>query len=103
MGIDFKHPGRIISSAKRGPNGHVCVFNANVCTRSRGKIWWGDLDLTADSAELKKLAQEQREPVYVLRENDARFHNESSPQWEKAVAIYSPDAPAISMTYSDPL
>jgi hypothetical protein len=88
--LDFSSPGRMISGKKRCPDGHVCVFNANVCLKSKGKIWFGDLDLTLDADELLRLAAELREDVYVLREMDARFTTESSPRYENAVACYSP-------------
>lgn len=89
--IDFTQPGRMISGNKTCPKGHVCVFNANVCTKTRGKIWFGDLDISADAKELTRLAVEQGEEVYVLREIDARFRNEAAPKFEKAVARIQPD------------
>lgn len=89
--IDFSRPGRMISGSKRGPEGHVCVFNANICTRKAGKIWFGDLDLTTDADELKRLAAERNEMIFVLRERDARFMNEASPLLDEAVATISPD------------
>ena len=82
--------GRMISGTKTGPKGHVCVFNANICTKSKGKIWFGDLDLTADKVDLQKMAAEQGEEIYVLREKDARFQNEAKPLFENAVATISP-------------
>jgi len=88
--INWERSGRIISGSKRGPKGHVCVFNANVCTKSQGKIWFGDIDLTDDAADLARLAAEKREDVYVLREKDARFMNEAAPKFENAVAVMSP-------------
>lgn len=83
--------GRMISSSKTAPKGHVCVFNANICTKSNGKIWFGDIDLTDDHKDLAAMAVEQGEPIYVLREMDARFMNEAAPKFENAVAIISPD------------
>ena len=88
--IDFTRMGRMLNGSKTAPKGHVCVFNANVCTKTRGKIWFGDLDLTADVADLKRLAAEQGEDIYVLREMDARFMHEGAPKFENAVARYSP-------------
>jgi hypothetical protein len=82
--------GRMISGSKRGPEGHVCVFNANLCTRSGGKVWFGDIDITADAEQLKALAAEKGEDVYVLREHDARFQNEAKPLLGNAVAIVTP-------------
>jgi hypothetical protein len=81
----------MISSSKTAPKGHICVFNANVLIRSKGKIWFGDLDLTADASELARLAREQGEDVYVLREKDARFMTEAAPRWDNAVAVIKPD------------
>ncbi len=87
----FDYPGRMISGSKRGPKGHVCVFNANVLSKSRGKFWFGDLDLTLDADELKALAAKEGEPIYVLHEMDARFMTEANPKWENAVAIVYPN------------
>jgi hypothetical protein len=75
--------GRMISGSKSGykekyPNNKV-VFNANIVTKSRGKIWYGDLDLTLDTAQLMNVARELKEPLYVLYEMDARFENEDQP------------------------
>jgi hypothetical protein len=92
--IDFSLPGRMISGSKRIPPGHPdpsrVVFNANVLTRSEGKIWYGDLDLTKDEDDLRLLAKAKGEAVYVLREKDARFMTESNPRWDEAVAIIEP-------------
>lgn len=63
---------------------HLVVFNANVCL-SDGKIWYGDLDVTRDEAKLQELAEALGETVFVLREMDARFHNEVDPKLEAAV------------------
>lgn len=93
--INFNSPGRMISGSKTGPKGHICVFNANVCIKSKGKLWFGDLDLTDDMGDLKKLATDHNEPVYVLREMDARFRNEASPKYENAVAVIHPDGHTI--------
>lgn len=78
--------GRMISGVKIAPKGHVCVWNANLCTKA-GKFWFGDLDLTDDAEKLKALAAEKGEDIYVLRERDARFENEAKPLLENAVAI----------------
>lgn len=90
MPINFERPGRMMSGTKRGPEGHVCVWNANLCTIDGGKFWFGDLDLTADADDLKRLAAEKGCPVYVLREMDARFTTEAKPRFENAVAVIQP-------------
>lgn len=73
--------GRLISWSKTAyremnPNNFV-VFNANIVVPSKGKIWYGDLDITKDSDTLKKISEEINEPIYVLKEMDARFENEN--------------------------
>jgi hypothetical protein len=83
--------GRMISGTKTSPKGHVCVFNANICIKSRGKIWHGDLDLTDDAARLKAFAADVGEDIFVLRERDARFTTEANPKYENAVAIVRPN------------
>ena len=70
--------GRLISNSKslymkNNPN-HLVLFNANICTLSEGKIWFGDLDLTLDCFKLKEIASEIGEDLFVLRETDARFN-----------------------------
>jgi hypothetical protein len=74
--------GRMISGSKSGyrnmhPNNKV-VFNANVITKSKGKVWYGDIDITIDEENLKKIANEIKEDLYILYEMDARFGTENS-------------------------
>jgi len=84
FGLFYKYKlamGRMISGSKSGyreryPNNNV-VFNANIVTESRGKIWYGDLDITCDEESLRSIATELKEPLYILREMDARFENEN--------------------------
>lgn len=89
--INFAHPGRMISGSKIAPKGHVCVFNANLCSRSRGKFWFGDIDITADAADLKALAAKEGEEIFILREMDGRFMNEAKPLLNNSVARVHPD------------
>ena len=88
--IDFNRMGRMISGSKQSPKGQCCVFNANICTKSKGKIWFGDLNLTTEVEDLKRLAAEQGEDIFVLRERDARFDTADKPNFDAAVARYSP-------------
>lgn len=89
--VDFTRPGRMISGSKTGPKGHACVFNANVCSKSRGKFWFGAIDLTDDADSLRALATKEGEEIYVLRERDGRFENEAKPLLDKAAARVTPD------------
>lgn len=92
--------GRMVSASKsdyscRFPT-HVVVFNANVCTKTHGKIWHGDVDITKDEAKLIELAKALGEDVYVLREMDGRFENEGEPKLDSARAVVSTDKVTIS-------
>ena len=98
--IDFTHPGRMISGSKISPKGHICVFNANVCSKSRGKFWFGDIDITADANDLRKLAASEGEEIYILREMDGRFSNEAEPKLGNAVARIHPNGP-ITIVHPD--
>lgn len=86
--------GRMISGSKSGyvdmyPD-HKVIFNANIITKNRGKIWHGDLDITMDMESLENISKELEEDLYILREMDARFENEDAgfKYWkDKAIEI----------------
>jgi hypothetical protein len=86
--------GRMISGSKSGymerNPGNKVVFNANIVIESRGKVWYGDIDLSLDAAELMGVAKDLGEPMYILREMDARFENE-----KQSVEFYKHKAVAI--------
>jgi hypothetical protein len=70
----------------RRPGNHA-VWNANVVT-TKGKIWWGDLDLAYDSEKLQLVAEELQTDLYILYETDFRFDKENRPMSEvEKVAI----------------
>jgi hypothetical protein len=73
--------GRMISGSKSGyieiNQDHKVIFNANIVIKSRGKVWYGDLDLTLDREGLQLIANDLKESLYILREMDARFENEN--------------------------
>jgi hypothetical protein len=70
--------GRMISASKTAPKGHLCGWNANIIVDG-SKIWFGDIDITKDQKKLDKLAKDFGKDIYVVRERDARFANESKP------------------------
>jgi hypothetical protein len=86
--------GRMMAVSKTGYQNKypdsVCLWNANVFTKGKGKIWWGDLDLTRDAEELKRFAKDQGEELFILRERDGRFDNEQAPDLSLAVARIAP-------------
>ena len=69
--------GRMISPHKSAPKGCVCVWNGNLVSPSRGKVWFGDLNLTREGEKLKEVAKAAGETLYVLREMDCRFDTEN--------------------------
>ncbi len=75
------HLGRMIGSSKslyrKNNPDNLIVFNANVISESKGKIWYGDLDLTKDHDILSEVAKELGESLYILYEHDARFGSEN--------------------------
>lgn len=73
--------GRMLSYSKseyRAENPRsVCYFNANIVTAKEGKVWYGDLDLTKDALALKIVAEESGQIIYVLKEMDCIFEDET--------------------------
>ena len=67
------------SEYRRANPANIVVFNANIFTESKGKVWWGDLDVTVSKEALQAVANEIGETIYVLREHDGRFENENLP------------------------
>lgn len=73
--------GRMVCSSKSlyremFPDNEV-YFNANIFVLGEGKIWYGDLDVTNDIEALKNVASRIGKDLYILREMDGRFENES--------------------------
>lgn len=71
------HPGRMISGSKTMyrkmyPNNTV-IFNGNIFTENRGKVWHGDLDLTRDTEKLERIANSTNEDLYILTESVGRW------------------------------
>lgn len=76
--------GRMISDSKSGYKEEhlfntVC-FNANIFIKKAEvyfKIWYGDLDISLEGDILKKIAEELKTTLYVVKEMDGRFKNEN--------------------------
>jgi hypothetical protein len=69
--------GRMIAKHKdcysREHQGELVIFNANVLTKTHGKIWYGDINVTEDFDNLKNIADQLEEDLYILMEGDARY------------------------------
>jgi hypothetical protein len=75
--------GRMIGASKstycQEHQGELVIFNANVLTKTHGKVWFGDLNVTLDFDSLKNVADQLGEDLYILMEGDARFGYEKQP------------------------
>jgi len=91
---------QLISSSKSGYHRafpeHLVLFNSNVCTREHGKIWHGDLDVTASREDIRALARGLGVMVYVLREMDGRFENALAPRLDRAEFTTDGDVDAFA-------
>jgi len=89
------YQGKIISGSKgRYANSfpeNLVIFNANLVLKTRGKIWYGDLDVTTDIDKLIAVRSIVNEDIYLLMEHEARFSNEKIPKFENFFAIIRGD------------
>ena len=87
--------GRMISGSKSGYRNsypdNLAIFNANLCTKGGGKIWYGDVDVTKSKDALVEIAKKSGEAIYVLYEMDARFESEDAPILDRAAVVFHPD------------
>ena len=73
--------GRVLTTSLKSfywenfPN-HEVHFNANLLTESKGKIWWGDIDLNLDGPKIFEIAREINEDIYLVKQTDGHFENE---------------------------
>ncbi len=70
---------------------NLVIFNANLCTKEHGKIWYGDLDVTLSKDRLQQLATNLGCRLYVLHEMQARFNNADAPVFKKPAAVFYPN------------
>lgn len=97
------YPGGMICGSKSGfrklyPK-KVAVFNSNVVT-AKGKVWYGDFDLTTDEQKLVELAKKSGETIYLIYEMEGRFENEESPKLDRAIYAVKPDGTNIFYEYA---
>jgi len=75
--------GRMIAPSKSSycqeHQGELVIFNANIITKLHGKVWFGDINVTLDFDNLKNIADQIGEDLYILMEGDARFGYEKQP------------------------
>lgn len=73
-------PGTMLSGSKslyreRNPN-NIVIFNSNIAIPSKGKVWYGDIDITKSLTTLKEISILLNEPIYIFYEMAYRFENE---------------------------
>jgi len=87
--------GKMVGMSKSGylanNKENLVVFNANVCIKENGKIWFGDIDVTKEQESLEALAIQLDTDIFILREMDARFDNEDKPEFKNFAVKFSPD------------
>jgi hypothetical protein len=93
--VDWTKPGRVLSASLTEPQDHVVIWNARVVAfEGAGKervakvVWYGDLDLTDDRADLKALAHSRVSAIYILR--PAKSHDDKTLDLDKAICKISP-------------
>jgi len=82
-------PGRLLGSSKlaylkQHPDNRV-FFNANLYDSEGTKIWFGDVDLTAEEGKLRKVAKTLEEAIFITREQPWRFENVTLERLTEAV------------------
>ena len=90
--IFYKHlgmNGRMLSGSKSGYGDayptRVPIFNANICAKEYGKLWYGDIDVTIDEKDLITLAKELNTTLYLFYEMDARFEKSKNIDYNRAI------------------
>jgi len=72
------YQGRLLSQSKSGYSAsyrnNLVFFNANIFDARAQKVWYGDVDLTADAKTLQSIADNLGEPFYVTRESPWRWN-----------------------------
>ena len=69
---------RLISGSKsmyrkQFPDDNTIIFNANIFTKSHGKIWYGDLHISKDCQNLQKIVNKIGEEMIIVSEMFGRF------------------------------
>ncbi len=95
LGVSGRMVGYSKSRYRYNNSNNLIVFNANICTKSQGKIWYGDLDITKDLDLLKTIAKEINEDIIILSEHNARFENELKPNLREFIIRIHPDSSFI--------
>lgn len=85
LSIAFGFPGIILNSSKSDNN---IIYNSNILVGNK-KYWFGDFRLN-NKTKLDDISQLLEEPIYLLREMDARFETEDNPNIDKAVYVTKP-------------
>ena len=96
--IDFSKPGRKMAPSyphyfAAHPD-NIIIRRANILTKEQGRIWWGDLDLTLEMDDLKQLAKDINQEIWILREMDVSLRGRE-PDWDSFVFRIQPNGIVI--------
>ena len=80
--LNIGHIGRVISGSKRAPKNHRVFWNGNMYDSTGSKLWYGDIDLTADEKKLCSIATQLNETIYVTREQPFRWGEQTTESLE---------------------
>lgn len=88
--IDLADEDRMITSSRAAyvsqfPK-NVVAFDGSICTKSKGNIWNGDLDLTRDHHRLQQIATELGEDLYIFNERDYVAEKENI-KWDAVLKV----------------
>lgn len=91
-------PGRMISASKSDyldrHSSNLVIFNANLFTEDF-KFWYGDINVTKNLPKLEEVAKLAKTTIYLFREMDGRFDNETNPDYKKAVLVIEPNGNSL--------
>lgn len=83
-------PGKLLSGSKssysKSHPKNIVFFNGNVYGSDGRKLWYGDIDLTRDGKNLKYLAHQLQESIYVTAEQPFRWEAQTKESLEEACA-----------------
>lgn len=96
--IDFSTSGRKMMPSRSHYHAahpdNIVIPRANILTKERGRIWWGDIDITSEMNDLKQLAKDLNEELWILREMDVSLRGQE-PNWNEFAFRIQPNGLVI--------
>jgi len=86
LGWDGKMLSGSKSSYSKSHPKSIVYFNGNIYDSVGSKLWYGDIDVTKDAKNLKRLAAELKESIYITAEQPFRWEEQTKESLEAACA-----------------